>query len=808
MTRAGVLGALLLAAATPAGAVQLIRVPEDLASLQVAIEIVGHGGVIELSGGTYAPPVGGFVVSDLGKAFTIRAAAGAEAVLDGADGASLLRVMNSSPEQGGPVTFERLVFARGRSLTDGLAGGVTLSRADATFVDCVFRDCWSDANQTGGGGAAVFSDSRAVFVRCQWLDNWASNEGGGLRVGEGSRAWVHESVFARNLTNRPNHRSTAAGGAIHVGNSELVLTNTRLDSNQAGYVGGGLYVIGTWSDPVSTPSAAALVANCTFVDNRAVPDPSVSLSFPTEGGAVHAEDQATLAVLGSRFVGNSADNGGGVNLYRAVVTLEECLLEGNRATSTVAGRGFGGALCVLSCDTSGDGGVNRRSGQLAVRDTLVRGRSGGVTTVAQLGGGLFSTGDQCRRYGLGGVTPTASASATRAAVSLERVAFADCDVLQSTTGGSWGGGLDVTLTDLEVDRALVVGSDAVSAGGSPVSGGGGARVIQESEASFAASAFVANTGLTYGGGLYAVGARTDLEGCAFVDNDLGGASAFGRAMFTGPLQSVYGVAMDAAGVVEGTTFSGGGGEPVFDNDAESGAVNDLRYDGNTFHRAGSSLVYVDDIEGVYDVPGLNALVVSRLGGRTTDKSLVANVWAASPPVVGAVLAVPPRILPTVAAGDLEPSGEAFLALAWGGGGATLDGAALAGSWAVLEAGEGTHTLEVAGTPFAVAVTAAPRPAATFTATPAAIASGQSATLSWAVTGGTFLDLVVDQGVAAAPAASGSVVVSPTASTTYRLVVATREGGVVEEVRVLVDEPGIFADGFASGTTAAWSVTAP
>ncbi len=49
--------------------------------------------------------------------------------------------------------------------------------------------------------------------------------------------------------------------------------------------------------------------------------------------------------------------------------------------------------------------------------------------------------------------------------------------------------------------------------------------------------------------------------------------------------------------------------------------------------------------------------------------------------------------------------------------------------------------------------------------------------------------------------------SPPFTTTYRLFVITEEGGVVESATVWVDElPGdaIFADGFQSGDTDAWS----
>lgn len=731
-------------------------------------------------------------------------------VLDGANVNQVFTIINGTPSLGGPVTFRGLTFYRGRSVNNGLAGGVTVIEGDATFVDCVFSACFSQASSTGGGGAAVFTNSRALFQRCQFLDNWATNEGGGLRVGGSSTAWLVESQFLRNFCNPPGHRPSSAGGAVHVGDSVVWVANTRFEANEAGYAGGGLYLIGTWTEPVSVPRSQGVVANCAFVDNRAEADPSVTSPGPTEAGAIHVEDQTTASVYNSRFTRNRADTGGGLNLYRALVTVERSVFRGNQAVSTAAGQGFGGALTVLSNDTPADGATNRRSAQLTVTDSLVQGRYGAVTTVGQLAGGLYLTGDQNRRYGLNGVSPTAPASATRTLATLDRVVFADCDVLQTTTGGSWGGGLDATLTELVVNNGLFVGSDALTGTSSPVSGGGAARVTFESNATFTDTTFAANSGSAWGGAVNGGGAATNFSGCRFVENYTTAGTSYGRALFTGPVQNGYGVAMDAAGTVAGSVFSnnGSGGVPVFDNDAETGAINDLRYNGNTFYRPGSSQVYTDDIEGTFDVPGLNALIVTRASGRNTDKSTVANAAAGSAQVVGAIRAVPPQVLPTLAAGEPGSQAPAYLGYAWSGAGATLDGVPVSGNWGVAEVGTGTFTLDVGGTPYQATVTQGPTPAATFTATPRVISGGEDVTLSWATTAGSYLGMTIDQGVAVSPGASGSVELVPSSTTTYRLVVVTKEGAAVREVTVYVDEPGIFGDGFNSGSTAAWSITVP
>jgi hypothetical protein len=104
------------------------------------------------------------------------------------------------------------------------------------------------------------------------------------------------------------------------------------------------------------------------------------------------------------------------------------------------------------------------------------------------------------------------------------------------------------------------------------------------------------------------------------------------------------------------------------------------------------------------------------------------------------------------------------------------------------------------------ITSVSSPHATLTANPIAISAGQQSQLSWNLSSGTFVDAEMDQGTRITPATSGSVQVSPSATTTYRIFVATEEGGSVAEATVWVDEdpPSIFSDGFESGNTSAWS----
>lgn len=84
---------------------------------------------------------------------------------------------------------------------------------------------------------------------------------------------------------------------------------------------------------------------------------------------------------------------------------------------------------------------------------------------------------------------------------------------------------------------------------------------------------------------------------------------------------------------------------------------------------------------------------------------------------------------------------------------------------------------------AVGETAEPAPLVGFySANPASVGTGEASTLSWASTGGT--SAAIDQGVGPVPT-SGSLVVHPSATTTYTLTVKGPGGAAVSRVQVTV-----------------------
>jgi hypothetical protein len=790
----------------PVSAVEFVRIPADAANLESAIGVVADGGVIEIAHGTYPTPVGGWFFANLGKSFTIRAATGATVTLSGGNTRPVFRLQNTSPSFGGQVNFERLIFANGRSTQDGVGGGVTIEDNPAVFTDCVFQNNNSDANITGGGGAFVFGDATVQFIRCQFLDNRATNEGGGLKIGEGSKVVVHQSVFSNNRVNLAGHRPSSAGGGIHIGNADLVATNSRFVGNEAGFVGGGIYSIGVWQNPVTTPRSIVDVANCTFEDNKAAPFPGVSPPTNTEGGAVHAENQVLTRIDNSRFFENSAETGGGVNLYRARVEVANSVFRGNRATAVGAGTGFGGALSAISNDTPSDGTTNRPSAVLTVTDSLVQGSYQTVSSVGQIGGGIYSSGDQNRQYGWNGVPANSNLTANRSSVTITGGVFTDCQVVQSTTGTGVGGGAMFDLVAVDVDDTLFLNSEAVGSD----SHGGAFRAIGQSLVNVDGATLAGNEAERFGGAIYVQGVEAHFDNCALIENTNGG-GLYGAALFGAPDEST---GVSVTGSVSNSVVSNtvDRGLLLFDDDRQ-GAVstpyNDLRYNGNTlFDQASGAQVYQDPLAGGPKTAiELNGLVVNRTGGTpSTDKSQTNNSNPGSAPKVASIAAAPRVILAAGAAGDPAGATAAYVGYAWTGGSATLDGSPVAGFTGLAQVSVGTHVLNVSGVQNSAVVGTGATPAASLTAVPVAISSGQQARLEWATTSGAYIDAVLDHGVTITPGPTGAVTVSPTVTTTYHLFVLTEEGGATAEATVWVDEyPGlIFIDGFESGTTNAWN----
>ena len=570
---------------------QLVRVPQDARTLDAAISRVADGGVVEMAAGIYSSPPSGFFLGNLNKGFTVRAAAGAAVAIDGGGSRKLIRYVNSNLARGKLVAFERITFQNGYSADTGFAGGVTLSAAAAQFRNCRFESNRAASALTGGGAVKVIVGSTAVFTGCSFDGN-SSNLRGGAMVVRDATATITGGEFTANRTNLPGHDPRSIGGAIAVIDGTLSVTGTRFEANEAGWTGGAIYAIGVWDQAGSN----VFVTGATFVANQAVPDPCCTQSESTFGGAIHAEDLTTLRVHDSLFALNRADVGGGLDDYRADVEVDGAVFQANQTTLAKPAGGFGGAISALSADSASDGDVNRRPSRLVITQSLIEGGSG-VAQAPVSGGCIVAAGDAGRVYG-GKVTPIGTVEENRAQVVIRGVVFSDCDVTASADPGSGlGGALNGTMIDLDLEDSMVLDSDARGTN----AGGGALALLEESNARIVRTTFAHDSAQKWGGALFVSGSTLQIDGSRFYADDVvpgvseGLSDSRGAAIYTIP-QMDPAHPRNVGGVVSNSTFSEIPGIPIWDVDPQTGATNEMRYDGNRFYAtAFGGLVYVDTL---------------------------------------------------------------------------------------------------------------------------------------------------------------------------------------------------------------------
>jgi hypothetical protein len=636
--------------AQAAAAQCLIRVPEDVANLQQAIQQVCDGGVIELAPGVYPSPPEGFRIANLAKSFTIRSGPNGRAILDGGESRLVLRMENSDRSRGRLVVFERLTFRDGFSTLEGRGGAVTVIAGEARFVDCRFKDNRAAPATTGGGGALVRQGSTVELLDGWFRGNGSPNRGGALEVLD-STVTIQGTDFRNNRVNRPGHAAASAGGAIYLLDGVLQVTDALFAGNEAGFVGGAIYGFGHWTTPLRVPRAEIRVARSTFRANRAEPHPCCPAPGPTTGGALHAEDHVTLTVSGSRFERNRGRFGGAVNVFRAIAEIDGSFFRDNRAEEPGGDPGIGGAILALSNDPLGEA-VNRRPAALTVRGSLFQGGADGAAT-AGAGGCVLVAGDGGRIDGAPGPPDQGSRAANRARARFEEVAFAGC-----TAGGlqgARGGALAADLVDLTIDGSLVLDSQADS--------GGGLSVALESAAVIAGTTFAGNRAEQAGGALHARGIELAVDASRFLENAVG-TGTLGAAIFTIPLAAAPGPGRDGAmrGTVADSLFADNFCVDIRDAEAPGGPPNEMRYLDNRFFT-------VDPCDKVYghnldapngtDVPGLNALPQGDGNTRIFVR-----------PAEGDLVLVPPAGAP----GSRSPG---LLAYGWSGNQAHLEGPGVA-----------------------------------------------------------------------------------------------------------------------------------
>ena len=269
-------------------------------SIQLALDTLPAGGMIELEAGTF--PIDGFDgLVPPAAAFTLRGARDeAGELLSILDAGGFGRHLTIQTGVGPEAVIEDLVFTKGRVNTNG--GSILIANGSSpTLQGCRFQE---NTTTQGDGGAIHLVGSNPIIENCRFLENTAKQGGGifssdaqpnitdctfetnlaqvgGALVLENSDASVTSSTFRFNVAD--------SGGAIYVGSAAPVISGCRIEENIASIVGGGLYGVSSTIDltgsilcgnqqnqyagEVLNPEANCILDDCgDDLDGNGVPD--------------------------------------------------------------------------------------------------------------------------------------------------------------------------------------------------------------------------------------------------------------------------------------------------------------------------------------------------------------------------------------------------------------------------------------------------------------------------------------------------------------------------------------------------------
>ena len=310
------------------------------------------------------------------------------------------------------------------------------------------------------------------------------------------------SNTAGTLTYVPYPTKKRVGGALFVTSSNLSISISQFDSNEA-QKGGAIFI--------KTGSNIS-ITDCAFINNRAVS----SYGYDDEGGALYVDSDSAVIVHNSTFINNTAvSDGGAVFVYEAVFHDHQNIFHGNRAR-------WGGAIdayySMITIDSSSYSNHNTGEGGAvtAQSSSIVMNHSSFYNNEAYYGGAFYSYYSDITAYNISFTNNRAYQSGgaiwsyNKSSIALYYSSFTNNEAV--THGG-------VILAKYFVDITVYSSTlDSNKAGRR-----GGVVDIETSDITVCNSSFVNNTVSYYGGVVYAYNGSMTMN-YSFIENNKAGDS--------------------------------------------------------------------------------------------------------------------------------------------------------------------------------------------------------------------------------------------------------------------------------------------
>lgn len=239
---------------------------------------------------------------------------------------------------------------------------------DLTLTDCIIENNTATDSVGAVRVSATDSTNQLYINNCQFIDNDASGHSGAISIsavdGKSLVATIENSLFSG------NESRTDDGGALWVtttslGHVDIVIKNSRFESNSSNQNGGGFYFEG--------PGVTGRIENSVFYNNQSGVGGAGGMWFKT--GAFES--------INNSFIGNVAQKyAGGVYVWAHDDNLDGIHFINNTITdNTIA----------TSLSTAGGGGLYSRNVKTTISNTVIANNST-LTTGPNCSGGVTSMG--------------------------------------------------------------------------------------------------------------------------------------------------------------------------------------------------------------------------------------------------------------------------------------------------------------------------------------------------------------------------------------------------------------------------------
>jgi hypothetical protein len=233
------------------------------------------------------------------------------------------------------VTVSDTEFLNNQTFSENGSGGGIFVGGNSTSFSLTDSDVTGNKSQDGGGLGTV-TGGTVTIADSVISSNTAAGDGGGADIPvSGGQVTIDRTTIDGNTSNK-------YGGGLSMSRA-IVMTNSTVSNNEAGYEGGGVRVVDT---------SQATFNNTTISGN----------SSPEDGGGLYFYNVANVTMNQSTISNNDAIKGGGIAFFNegaAVVELSGTIVSGNIASIVSDLYGFSSTSISLNSDHSILGLVSR-----------------------------------------------------------------------------------------------------------------------------------------------------------------------------------------------------------------------------------------------------------------------------------------------------------------------------------------------------------------------------------------------------------------------------------------------------------------